>query len=67
MLERVDNQVEYLATDEDEALLQALRRSERTGRVLGSTRFIQKLERTQDRPLRTGKPGPKPKTRSRVK
>ena len=45
-------------TDED---LNALRKHERTGRPLGSRRFVAMLEDSLGRLLRKRKPGPKPK------
>ena len=44
----------------------AIRASERTGRPLGSTRFVAGLERRLKRKLARQKPGPKPKTQKRV-
>jgi putative transposase len=44
-------------TSEDE--VKQLRRHERTGRPLGSERFIVAVERKLCRPLQRGKPGPK--------
>jgi len=47
-----------LGASEDE--VRQLRRHERTGRPLGSDRFIMAVERKVHRTLRRGKPGPKP-------
>ena len=47
------------ALTEDKATREALRRHERTGRPLGSEKFIAKLERIAGRLLRRQKPGPK--------
>jgi putative transposase len=41
-----------------------LRRAETIGRPLGSTAFLEKLERKLDRPLKAAKRGPKPKKES---
>jgi putative transposase len=60
MLERVDDWAEYLASPEDEAVLETLRRHERTGRALGDEAFIGTLEAALSRPLKPGKPGRKP-------
>lgn len=60
MLERIDDWAGYLVTPEDEAALEALRRHERTGRVLGAEVFIEIIEATLVRGLRTGKRGPRP-------
>jgi len=46
-----------IGTSEDE--VRQLRRHERTGRPLGSQRFIAAVERTLCRTLRRGKPGPR--------
>jgi len=40
--------------------MEALRRHERTGRPLGSTAFMDRLEGMLGRPLKKRKPGPKP-------
>jgi len=60
MLERVDDWAEYLASPEDEAVLETLRRHERTGRALGDEAFIGTLEAALSRSLKPGKPGRKP-------
>jgi len=39
----------------------ALQRHERTGRPLGSLKFLERPEKKLGRALRQGKPGPKPK------
>ena len=49
----------YLSAKQGEGADDALRRSERTGRPLGSAAFIRRLERKLDRPLAKQKPGPK--------
>jgi len=40
---------------------EAIRAGERSGRPLGSARFVARLEKRLDRPLARQKPGPKPK------
>jgi putative transposase len=62
MLERIGDWQGYLAGPGDEKVFEALRRHERTGRVLGSSHFNETLEATQARRLRRIKPGPRPKT-----
>ena len=52
---------DFLAEGLDKADHEAIRAGERTGRPLGSTRFVARLERRLDRPLARQKPGPKPK------
>ena len=47
----------FLARDEDEPTIDALRLHARTGRPLGSSRFVAALERRLDRRLARGKPG----------
>ena len=44
--------------------LRDLRKHGRTGRSLGGTTFIERLERRVGRTLKPQKPGPKPKTRA---
>ncbi len=61
MLGWVGDWAEYLASPEDEALLEGLRRNERTGRVLGGESFIETLESALARPLKPGRRGRKPK------
>ncbi len=61
MREWIGNWAEYLAGQEDEALAEALRRHERTGRVLGSEEFVETLEGTLARPLKPDKRGRRPK------
>lgn len=61
MREWIGNWAEYLASQEDEVLAEALRHHERTGRVLGSDEFIDNLEDTLTRSIKPGKRGRKPK------
>jgi putative transposase len=51
----------FLAEGLDAADHEAIRAGERTGRPLGSARFVARLEKRLDRPLARQKPGPKPK------
>jgi len=51
----------FLAAEEDEAMLERLRRHGRTGRPLGDAGFIARLEADLGRRLRRRKPGPKAK------
>lgn len=60
----VKNWKEFLAEGLDEEDLEAIRSGERTGRPLGSSSFIKKLERRLKRPLARQKPGPKPKKKT---
>jgi REP-associated tyrosine transposase len=51
-----------------EEALEAIRKSERTGRPLGAAPFVKKLEKRLGRTLAKQKPGPRPKTsRSRAR
>ena len=59
LLDRVEDWKEFLRLPEDEATMERLREHERTGRPLGSERFIAKLERLAGRLLHRQKPGPK--------
>jgi putative transposase len=52
---------DFLAEGLDEADHEAIRAGERTGRPLGSPRFVARLEKRLDRPLARRKPGPKAK------
>ncbi len=52
---------EFLGEGLVEESLQAIRRSERTGRPLGAAPFLKKLEKRLGRTLAKQKPGPKPK------
>ena len=64
-MERVQDWKEFLRQPEDETARETLRLHERTGRPLGSARFIAKLERIAGRILRRRKPGPKKKVKSK--
>jgi putative transposase len=52
----------FLEGGADEAEAEALRRGERAGRPLGSTAFIEALERRTGRALKKRKPGLKRET-----
>ncbi len=52
---------EFLAAGLGAADHEAIRAGERTGRPLGSPRFVARLEKRLDRPLARKKPGPKAK------
>ena len=51
-------------TSEEE--VEALRRCTRTGRPLGTTPFVERIERALDRILKREKPGPKPQFRRKA-
>jgi putative transposase len=57
---------EFLSGGLSESALDAIRSGERTGRPLGSSGFIEKLERSLKRPLARQKPGPKPKKKKKA-
>jgi REP-associated tyrosine transposase len=67
VLERVGSFADFLAAafDQDEAFA-ALRRSETTGRPVGSQGWITRLERQLARPLAPRKRGPKPREPARA-
>lgn len=64
MLDRIEDWRAYLREGLSTAEHQALRRHERTGRPLGSDEFLSDLEMRLERPLKKGKPGPKPGPRA---
>ncbi len=53
----------FLTADLDDEYRDAIRAGERTGRPLGSGRFVARLEKRLDRPLARQKPGPKPRVK----
>jgi len=61
MLDRVGDWKAFVRVREDEDERDTIRRHERTGRPLGSEKFLAKLERLAGRVLRRRKPGPKRK------
>lgn len=63
LLEDVRDWRAFLADDVADPELKALRLAARTGRPLGSARFVSGLERKLGRDLKRGKPGPKPKAK----
>jgi putative transposase len=60
LLKRVPDWKSFLAEGLGEAELEAIRKGERTGRPLGSARFVERLETKLGRTLARQKPGPKP-------
>jgi putative transposase len=59
LLELVGDWKDFLSIGASEDEARQLRRHERTGRPLGSERFIGAVERKLGRTLQRGKPGPK--------
>jgi putative transposase len=59
MLTRVENWSQYLAIQDSDIGLQAIRCHSRTGRPLGSDQFIRSLEAMTGKCLEKQKPGPK--------
>ncbi len=57
----MDNRERFLGEDVQESEIELFRRNERTGRVLGTDSFIEKMELFLDRKLKPQKPGPKKK------
>jgi len=62
LLELVPDWRDFLGGGLDDDEREAIRAGERTGRPLGSARFVARLEKRLHRPLARRKPGPKPKT-----
>jgi len=60
LAEEVSNWRRFLATEEEEAALEAIRHHGCTGRPWGGLGFLRRLEKRLARPLRRQKPGPKP-------
>ena len=56
----------FLATQDDDATLDAIRLHGRTGRPLGDVRFLQRLQRRLSRRLIPGNPGCAPKRRELI-
>lgn len=61
----VDDWVSLLEIESPSALLEQIRRHQRTGRPAGTTDFVQRLEALVGRPLLPRKPGRKPKNASK--
>lgn len=59
LLEMIPEWKSYLQGEEDQALTEAMKSNERTGRPLGDTDFINSLEESLGRCLSRQKPGPK--------
>lgn len=59
MLERVHDWTAYLAAPPQSIEFDQLRKHARTGRPVGSTDFVARLEKLTGRCLRPGKPGPR--------
>ena len=60
MLERVVDWRKYLASEPDSTDMEILRSHSRTGRPLGSPKFVKRLEARLGRELAPGKRGPRP-------
>jgi putative transposase len=60
MLDRIDNWSAYLSSNNDTSEIDTIRRHTRTGRPLGSSHFINKLEQLSGKPIAPKRPGPKP-------
>lgn len=61
VLERVPDFAALLACGEEEAISTALRRSESTGRLLGHSAFLDRVETVLGRNPRPARRGPRPK------
>ncbi len=62
LLERYPDWRDYLSDEVDAAALKALRQHGRSGRPLGSERFVARLETELGRPIGSGRRGRPPKT-----
>jgi len=60
MLDRIGDWSTYLIDSDDNDQLDTIREHTRTGRPVGSNRFLRTLENLTGRRVRKGKPGPKP-------
>lgn len=60
LLDRVGDWKNFLAEGLDAVAREAIRASERTGRPLGATAFVRRLEKKLERTFTKRKPGPKP-------
>jgi len=60
LLDRLDDWAAFLGEGLAEEEREAIRKSERTGRPLGATGFVRRLEKKLGRTLARQKPGPKP-------
>jgi putative transposase len=61
LLELIPGWRDYLGDETDAAALEALRQHGRSGRPLGSARFVAKLEKKLGRPIGSGRRGRPPK------
>jgi putative transposase len=61
LLERMPDWRAFLTEGLGAETVTLLRRHERTGRPLGTSAFLARIEKKLGRPLRPGKPGRKPK------
>ena len=60
MLDRIDNWSAYLSNNNDTSAIDTIRRHTRTGRPLGASLFINKLEQLTGKPIAPKRPGPRP-------
>jgi hypothetical protein len=65
LMDLVPRWSEHLSVDPEDEVIRKLRRSESTGRLAGSERFVKRLERIVGRVLRGQLPGPKRKDSKR--
>ena len=65
LLERVKDWREFLAQAMEADEVELMRSHERTGRPLGESRFLDRIEKTLGRIVRPAKPGRKPKRREK--
>ncbi len=60
LMKRIDDWRAFLAAGPSDEALEAIRKSEHTGRPLGKAAFVERLEARLGRTLARQKPGPKP-------
>jgi putative transposase len=60
MLDRIDNWSAYLTNNNGTSEIDTIRRHTRTGRPLGASHFINKLEQLTGKQIAPKRPGPKP-------
>ena len=61
MLKMVEDWREYLGEGTTRKDREEMLKHERTGRPMGDEKFIARLEKELERPLKKQKPGPKPR------
>jgi putative transposase len=60
MLDRIDNWSAYLSRNNDTCEIDTIKRHTRTGRPVGATHFINKIEQLTGKSIAPKRPGPRP-------